>query len=114
MKKENWVWMPHTGHFIGSRSCLFHLNIYVGGFIVSTVGDYQPGGTRESQEIGYNRKFETFVFRAVKSKDKCCPYYIQVDKQVDSQGYTDSGAAFAGHMKLCKKWSERFLGAEKK
>ena len=39
MKKENWIWMPHPGHFIGSKYCLFHLNTYVGGYIVSTVGE---------------------------------------------------------------------------
>jgi hypothetical protein len=42
MTKDKWIWMPHAGHFIGSRDCRFHLNTYVGGYIVSTVGDYWP------------------------------------------------------------------------
>lgn len=39
MKKEKWIWMPHAGHFIGSKHCRFHLNTYVGKYIVSTVGE---------------------------------------------------------------------------
>lgn len=42
MKKENWVWMPHPGHLIVSDMCRFVLNTYVGGYIVSTVGEYWP------------------------------------------------------------------------
>jgi hypothetical protein len=39
MKKQNWVWMPHAGHFICGNHCRFHLNTYVGKYIVSTVGE---------------------------------------------------------------------------
>lgn len=39
MKKENWVWMPHAGHFILGNYCRFHLNTYVGKYVVSTVGE---------------------------------------------------------------------------
>lgn len=38
-KKENWVHMPHNGHFILGSKCRFVLNTYVGGYIVSTVGE---------------------------------------------------------------------------
>jgi len=41
--------MPHAGHFIGARHCNFHLNTYVGKYIVSTIGDYWP--ERNSREI---------------------------------------------------------------
>ena len=40
MEKAKWVWMPHPGHFIGSKNCKFHLNTYVGKYIVSTIGEY--------------------------------------------------------------------------
>ena len=33
------VYMPHPGHFICARDCRFHLNTYVNGYIVSTVGE---------------------------------------------------------------------------
>jgi hypothetical protein len=39
MTKEQWVWMPHPAHFIGSSHCGFRLATYVGGYIVSTVGE---------------------------------------------------------------------------
>lgn len=39
MNKSKWVWMPHAGHYILGDRCKFHLNTYVGGFIVSTIGE---------------------------------------------------------------------------
>jgi len=39
MKKENWAWMPHAGHFILGHKCRFRLNTYVGKYLVSTVGE---------------------------------------------------------------------------
>lgn len=39
MTKDKWIWMPHAGHFICSKDCRFHLNTYVGKYIVSTVGE---------------------------------------------------------------------------
>ncbi len=48
-KKENWVWMPHAGHLIVGHYCRFHLNTYVGKYIVSTVGEYWP--ERQVREI---------------------------------------------------------------
>lgn len=48
MTKDKWVWMPHAGHLIVGNDCQFHLNTYVGGYIVSTVGEYWPDrGVRE-------------------------------------------------------------------
>lgn len=42
MNKEEWIWMPHAGHFCGGNECRFRLNTYVNGYIVSTVGEYLP------------------------------------------------------------------------
>lgn len=39
MKKQDWVWMPHAGHFILADKCRFVLNTYVGDYIVSTIGE---------------------------------------------------------------------------
>lgn len=39
MEKSRWVWMPHAGHFILGDKCRFHLNTYVGKYIVSTIGE---------------------------------------------------------------------------
>ncbi len=95
--KDKWVWMPHPGHFICSRDCKFILNTYVGGYIVSTVGEYFPDATTREilaqsrgvklegigdirradymkkigyEEIGLDRTYETMVFKAAKSKSK--------------------------------------------
>jgi|TARA_Y100000310_G_scaffold103241_1_gene101550 hypothetical protein len=39
MGKEDWIWMPHAGHFILGHNCRFRLCTYVGKYIVSTVGE---------------------------------------------------------------------------
>lgn len=111
MKKENWIWMPHSGHFICGERCLFRLNTYVGKFIVSTIGElmlmYNSTDNKYYENIGNGRKFETMVFKARKSEHKCCPYEIIVEKEVDFEGYNDAGQAYDGHLKLCKKWSRK-------
>ena len=136
MKKENWIWMPHAGHFICGHDCRFHLATYVGKYIVSTVGEYWPdrqvreihaqvhdpiwygknrilkGDYFEAEyfkrfgytEIGLDRKYETMVFKATKSKEKCCPYEM-VSGEKDFDGYNTAADAYKGHLRLCKKWS---------
>lgn len=55
MKKDKWIWMPHAGHLIVASKCQFHLNTYVGGYIVSTVGEYWPErGVREIHAAVYD------------------------------------------------------------
>lgn len=137
MKKEKWIWMPHAGHFILGKKCQFHLNTYVGGYIVSTVGElWLERKSREIhaeitdkkwfeenkdlkgdnfdhkyferfgfEEIGCKRTFETMVFKAKKTKNKCCPFRIVVDENKDFRGYNNAEDATIGHYKLCKKWS---------
>ena len=130
MTKDKWIWMGHAGHFILGHKCRFHLNTYVGNYIVSTVGEYildnqlidilKPefkdlkGDEKEyayinkykSEDIGYNRKYETMVFKAKKSKHPCCPYEIIVSDETDSNGYNTAEDAFKGHLELCDKWSK--------
>jgi len=134
VKKQNWVWMPHPGHFVASRDCRFHLNTYVGGYVVSTVGEYEPcmasreisakskgiqlegiGDARRDdafkklgwEQIGFARTYETMVFKAKKSLDKCCPFEVASLQSSDYRPYTNSEDATAGHMELCKKWADR-------
>jgi hypothetical protein len=108
MKKFDWVWMPHAGHFIGGNFCQFRLNTCVGKHIVSTVGELQFSEKDGVKEIGMNRKYETMVFRARKSKRQCCPYTIsQSLREVDFKGYNTASDATIGHMELCKKWSKK-------
>jgi hypothetical protein len=39
---SDWIWMPHAGHLCIAYMCRYHLNTYVNGYIVSTVGEYLP------------------------------------------------------------------------
>lgn len=131
--------MPHAGHFICGDKCRFHLNTYVGGHVVSTLGElwserssreihakvFDPRWFEQNRQlkgyyfdnvymkkfgfetIGLNRLYETMVFKAKKTKNKCCPYSKVSDSELDFEGYNDVGKAVKGHMKYCKKWSKK-------
>lgn len=136
MSKDKWVWMPHPGHFIAASDCKFHLNTAVAGgkYIVSTVGEYFPDylvreGLAESrgvklegmgdarrydymekvgyEDIGLNRKYETMVFKAKKSKHDCCRYEQTSGSNLDFEGYSTPRDAYKGHLKLCAKWDRK-------
>ena len=110
MKKSDWIWMPHPGHFICAERCQFRLNTYVGGHVVSTVGEFRAGGNGKMEELGCNgRLYETMVFPAMPSDEEssCCPWIADVSNQEDCSGYKDSSSAFYGHMAMCDKWSRR-------
>ena len=121
------VWMPHAGHLIVGNDCRFHLNTYVNGYIVSTVGEYVPDkpvrdilrrrrGTETNligdaekaefgfEEIGLNRLYETMVFKAKPSGDRCCPWMAADWGGVDSDGYNEAGDAYEGHLAMVEKW----------
>jgi len=106
MKKEKWVWMPHAGHFVCGHRCQFKLNTYVGKYIVSTVGEMVYDQNKGFEEIGCDRLYETMVFKAVESGNKCCPYEIKVSDEVDFEGYNTPEEAYKGHLYLCDKWSK--------
>ena len=59
------------------------------------------------EDIGAQRKYETMVFRARKSKYKCCPYTINVAKEMDFKGYNNDKDAAKGHYELCERWSKK-------
>lgn len=108
MKKADWIWMPHAAHLCVGHDCSFHLATYVGKYIVSTVGEwrYNQQNPQDFKEIGYNRKYETMVFKAEPSKHKCCPYHIVVAEEVDFAGYNTADDAYAGHLEMCEKWAK--------
>lgn len=121
------IWMPHAGHFICSKDCRFHLNTYVNGYIISTIGEYVPdsrirkiirdsrgrqtnlqGDAEEAdfgfEEIGYQRLYETMVFYGRKNKSGCCPYEMTSGSELDMKGYNTAEAAYRGHLAMLKKW----------
>lgn len=125
--------MPHPGHLCVANDCRFHLNTYVGGYIVSTVGEYWPDSEIRKinakisdisiqgkgdewnanymkqigyEDIGFGRKYETMVFKATKTGNKCCPWG-QSGWELDFEGYNDPSEACKGHLKFCNKWSKK-------
>lgn len=129
--------MPHPGHFICSRDCKFFLNTYVGGYIVSTVGELWPDSqvrkiTAECrkiqvngmgdawdadymkkigfEDIGFDRKYETMVFKAQRRIDEyktCCPWQIATGTELDFAPANEPNEARANHLRLCEKWSKK-------
>ena len=120
------IYMPHPGHFIGGQSCCFHLNTYVNGYIVSTVGEYAPSHVFENgamrprrdddpvEPFGYPREsslYETMVFRAKKSEEtdakwQCCPWRQADGHDLDFKRYATATDAVAGHEAMLKKYEE--------
>lgn len=135
MNKKDWIWMPHPGHLIVSRDCRFHLNTYIGEYIVSTVGEYLPdsqireinakhrgielegiGDARLTdymkkygyEDIGFKRLYETMVFESEKDNESgCCPYKAKDWQEKDMDAYNSAEDAFKGHMKMCLKWENK-------
>lgn len=106
--KNEWKWHGHAGHFIGGTRCQFHLLTSIGPWQVSTVGEYVPFGQTESQELGYNRTFETMVFRIypLDAGNPVCGCPCVANWSVlDMNGYNDPKAATEGHYAMCEKWA---------
>lgn len=125
--KAHWIWMPHGGHFILASRCSFRLNTYVNGYIVSTVGElsrerlWDPKNTiienydlleveekfkghlKDFETIGFQRFYETMVFKAELCEHgwQCCPYDAIISKDFASEGYNDPVSATEGHIKWC-------------
>lgn len=57
------------------------------------------------EEIGYHRKYETIVFKAMESEESCCPWQIIVSDDVDYDGSNDARSARENHMIMCERWS---------
>lgn len=134
--KSEWRWFGKASHFICGHDCRFHLATQVGPWLVSTVGEYLPdsstrdilaesrgivlkgkGDERRAswmqqvgyEEIGYQRTYETMVFRAGEACGGDCGCGVpQIDgPELDFRGYNNAGDATAGHMELCAKWASR-------
>ena len=110
MAKQDWVWMPHAAHFIAARNCQFRLATAVAGgkYIVSSVGDYIPNGKTESEDVGFGRKYETYVFKGGpphSENSKCgCVFQPSEWGEIDSLGTNDANEAYANHIELCEKY----------
>ena len=124
------IYMPHPGHFICAKNCRFFLNTYINGYIVSTVGEmvpdsivraiYRKSRGRETtlqgdaeerefgfEEIGCDRLYETMVFKAKKSKHRCCPWEMCGGDNLDFNGYNNAVKAYRGHLKMVNKYQRK-------
>ena len=97
---QDWKWFGNAGHFICASHCRFHLTTLIGGWMVSTVGEYLPDSTtRETiarvrgnpivgrgdegeceflekfgfEKLGSFGTFETMVFTAAPCTEEDCP-----------------------------------------
>jgi hypothetical protein len=96
-----------VGHFIGGNECRFHRNTYINGYIVSTVGEYFPMFMNGQQEIGYQRFYETMVFKAKKINPVpvCgCKYSQRNGHNIDFDSYNDRESAQKGHLDIVEKY----------
>lgn len=110
------LYLGHAQHFIAARDCWFHLGTLVEGpngrYVVSTVGDYYPpskpvGAEKKPTEIGYQRLFETYVFRATAGNKPCgCPEITEFS-EIDSLPANDAARAQANHAELVAKWFDK-------
>jgi hypothetical protein len=79
----------------------------VGRYLVSTVGDYRPRGSEEAEELGYQRLYETMVFKAGKpcQEEGCGCGLPSIDgTEIDMEGYKTAAEAQKGHMAMCRKY----------
>lgn len=114
---EKWKWYGMAGHFIVADKCLHHLCTRVGRYLISTVGNYYPNGSRiglksEREEIGCGRLFETFVFDLGRKPGECeCGCGLPKPQggmsEIDALPANDEKTADANHMKMCRKYARK-------
>ncbi len=119
--ENKWKWFGTPGHFICAQWCRFHLCTQVGRYLISTVGEYihprhsqgseqvEPEWLKKNwpgEDIGWDRKYETMVFRAGKkcSHENCgCGLPEISGSELEMRGYNKRGDATNGHLALCRK-----------
>lgn len=109
-----WKWYGYAGHFIAASDCRFHLATRVGGYLISSVGDYRPRGDREErQTIGAAKDsfFETYVFECL-GEDKNGDPIVKNYSEIDGERYAESIDAERGHYRYCHKYASLAAGEQ--
>lgn len=107
--RNKWRWHGDAGHFIAANSCRFYMHTDVGGFKISTVGDYHPGNQKERESIGIGRLFETFVFRTAETctcESGCTHRLVSDWDEIDSLGANTHAEAERNHLAMCLKYAK--------
>lgn len=110
MKRQ---YFGNAAHLCVSDECRFHIATKIGDWLISTVGDYvapsdeKKRGMDRYTEIGYNRKYETMVFRAAGGNSCACGCGLpEPDSlgEIDFAGYNTAAEANEGHEAMCQKY----------
>lgn len=116
MKKPDVRWWGRPGHFICSDRCKFRLCTTVNGYMISSVGDMRmdKDDTRP-REIGYQRLYETYVFRLTKGTCGCgCWMPNREGSEIEGLPASSDKEATANHMAMVKKYAKIRKGAKKR
>lgn len=103
---KDWKWYGFPGHFVDGGRCAFHLTTRIGGYLISTIGCYLPEGAQEYKEIGWKRKFETYVFTCDGDNSDGDPHITNL-YEISSKAYNKSIDAEEGHYRICWKYAEK-------
>jgi len=124
---SEWRWYGLFGHHICGRWCRFHLATEIGGYLVSTIGEYVPpsAGSSEQEErewlkahpygdeIALDAKYETKVFRTDGKRCPCGCGQPDIEvPEVEGRRYNHPADATAGHYAMCDKWARIADGEE--
>ena len=115
MAWTEWRWLGFAGHFICADSCLFRLCTDVGDYRISSVGAMRSNrkvreivGAKdgEFEDVGPDRKYESFVFRLGDGICSCgCgEREIANFSEIDSLAANDAKTARENHMTLCRQY----------
>jgi hypothetical protein len=113
--QDKWEWFGTPGHFFDAHNCRFHMTTRVGLWLISTVGEYYPKSDPNlpfpGENIGYDRKYETAVFRAGRpcSSSRChkCNLPVNDGCELEMLPANTAGDANRNHAALCKKWARK-------
>lgn len=106
---QEWEWFGYAAHLCVADQCRFHLATLVGDRVVSTVGQYLPGWSKNKPvTIGgtEDELFETMVFRSTGACVCGCGLPKHNGRELFTQRYSTASKAREGHMAVCQKVAE--------
>lgn len=97
-----------TGHLCVAARCGWKRHTRVGNYRISSVGNYYPSSDSERETIGWDRYFETMVFKLTGEEtadsEGCGCGEAASFAELDMEGYNTAGDAQAGHERMVEKY----------